>query len=109
MAIPAERVPENIPGLYYVDKTCIYCALCVETSPEVFRCVEGKGWAAIFRQPGTHSEVASANRALNLCPTASIGIERAPQQINLKRAVIGFAFLVAAYIFFLVGRSHAAH
>ena len=37
MAEPSIKVPENVPGPFYVDATCIYCDLCRETAPRNFR------------------------------------------------------------------------
>ncbi|MGZ5426499.1 MAG: 4Fe-4S domain-containing protein, partial [Thermoanaerobaculia bacterium] len=36
MARLAERLPENAPGDFYVDRTCIDCATCRQMAPEVF-------------------------------------------------------------------------
>jgi hypothetical protein len=36
MADKNERFPENIPGAYYVDSTCIDCDLCRSLAPGVF-------------------------------------------------------------------------
>src|SRR5882757_6890636 len=36
MANPKKRVPENIPGDFFVDSTCIDCDACRQIAPSVF-------------------------------------------------------------------------
>ena len=36
MANPKKRVPENVPGDYFVDSTCIDCDTCRQIAPQVF-------------------------------------------------------------------------
>jgi ferredoxin len=77
MANVADRVPESIPGRFYVDTSCIYCELCVLTAPMVFKEERSQGWAYVSRQPVSPEEIAAAIDALEGCPTESIGEERA--------------------------------
>ncbi len=77
MANVAERVPESVPGRFYVDTSCIYCELCALTAPSVFKEEKSRGWAYVARQPVTSEEIAAAIAALEGCPTESIGEERA--------------------------------
>ena len=70
-----QRVPQNVPGRFYVDKHCIYCELCVETAPHVFRESKEKAWAYVFTQPSGEAEVAAAMDAAEGCPTKSIGFD----------------------------------
>lgn len=67
------KTPENVPGKFYVDSTCIDCDLCRNTSPNYFNRFEEGGYTVVFRQPQTPEETASANEALVGCPTDSIG------------------------------------
>lgn len=67
------RVPQNVPGRFYVDETCIYCALCVEMVPAVFAPYDEEGWAYVYRQPELPDEVRLTMEALEYCPTNSIG------------------------------------
>ena len=73
MADVRERVPESVPGTYYVDYSCIYCDLCRETAPSVFREEKEYGWARIFHQPSTPEEVKATLESMQGCPTGSIG------------------------------------
>jgi glyoxylase-like metal-dependent hydrolase (beta-lactamase superfamily II)/ferredoxin len=72
MASVAQRLPENVPGEFYVDRTCIDCDTCRRIAPEVF--AEGDGCSYVARQPDrTGSSLESALKALVACPTGSIG------------------------------------
>jgi glyoxylase-like metal-dependent hydrolase (beta-lactamase superfamily II)/ferredoxin len=75
MASPAERLPDNVPGNFYVDRTCIDCDTCRRIAPSVFE--EGDGHSYVASQPGSAEERRRALMALVACPTASIGtVER---------------------------------
>ena len=71
MARPDRRLPDNAPGDFYVDRSCIDCAVCRWIAPEVFG--EASDHSFVSRQPVTEPERAAAARALVSCPTASIG------------------------------------
>jgi ferredoxin len=73
MAEFRNRIPENVPGKFYVDDQCIYCDLCREIAPNVFREERPWGWASVFRQPSTAEEIALAVEALEGCPVEAIG------------------------------------
>src|SRR5262249_40477412 len=73
MADFQNRVPDNVPGKFYVDESCIYCDLCRETAPMVFREMKVHGWASVFHQPSTAEELRLVHEAVEGCPTESIG------------------------------------
>jgi ferredoxin len=75
MADPENRTPENVPGPYYVDETCIDCDICRSTAPTIFRRQDDGGYSYVIRQPVTPEEVALADEALGSCPTESIGCD----------------------------------
>jgi glyoxylase-like metal-dependent hydrolase (beta-lactamase superfamily II)/ferredoxin len=71
MASLALRLPDNVPGDFYVDSTCIDCDACRQIAPKVFA---EKGSASIvFHQPIDEAETKPALMALVACPTGSIG------------------------------------
>ncbi|HEY9282814.1 MAG TPA: MBL fold metallo-hydrolase [Pyrinomonadaceae bacterium] len=74
MAQPAARLPENVPGDFYVDSSCIDCDACRQIAPETFR--DHGEQSSVFRQPATDGEVRRALMSLVACPTASIGTAR---------------------------------
>ena len=49
MADISSRVPQNAPGKFYVDDTCIYCDLCVEIVPTVYAEHKDSGNAYVLR------------------------------------------------------------
>src|SRR5439155_17675873 len=71
MANSALRLPENVPGDFFVDSTCIDCDACRQIAPETFI---GAGDSSIVQhQPTTQDETKRALMVLVACPTASIG------------------------------------
>lgn len=73
MANFKDRVPENVPGPYYNDLTCIDCGLCPEIAPGIFKRQDDQGYSYVHRQPATPEEIALAEEARESCPTESIG------------------------------------
>jgi len=71
MADPALRLPENVPGDFFVDTTCIDCDACRIFAPSVFS--DEHDQSVVFHQPETEEELLAAQKALISCPTASIG------------------------------------
>jgi glyoxylase-like metal-dependent hydrolase (beta-lactamase superfamily II)/ferredoxin len=71
MARIEARLPDNAPGEFFVDETCIDCATCRQIVPGVF--VPSRGLTVVGRQPGEPAERERALMALVACPTASIG------------------------------------
>lgn len=71
MANPKKRVPENVPGDFFVDSTCIDCDACRQIAPAVF--AEAADTSFVHTQPVADAERRQALRALLACPTGSIG------------------------------------
>ncbi len=71
MANPQKRLPENVPGDFFVDSTCINCDTCRQLAPATFG--ETRNYAYVQRQPQDMAERRLAVRALLSCPTGSIG------------------------------------
>ena len=71
MASIQQRLPENVPGDFYVDSTCIDCDTCSQLAPRLFR--DHGDQCSVYRQPENDSEVQLAMMALVACPTGSIG------------------------------------
>lgn len=74
MANPSRRLPENVPGDFYVDDSCIDCDACRQIAPASFR--DHGDQSSVFRQPVDDREVLAALKALVACPTSSIGTTR---------------------------------
>ena len=65
--------PENVPGKYYADNTCIVCDLCRQIAPRSFTRQDEGGYSYVFKQPQTVEEIAQAEAARISCPTETIG------------------------------------
>lgn len=87
MADPALRLPENVPGDFFVDSTCIDCDACRIFAPAVFS--DAGDQSFVFRQPDGDDELLAAQKALISCPTSSIGSSR-----SARRAVDALPELV---------------
>jgi glyoxylase-like metal-dependent hydrolase (beta-lactamase superfamily II)/ferredoxin len=68
-----ERLPDNVPGEFYVDSTCIDCDTCRRMAPNTFR--EGSAFSFVHHQPEADADRLRALMALVSCPTGSIGTE----------------------------------
>lgn len=98
MAKPSERLPENIEGDFYVDRSCIDCATCRQIAPAVF--AEGKNHSYVKHQPESAADRQRALMALVACPTHSIGtvskidiepgVRAFPEQIEEEVSFCGF-------------------
>jgi glyoxylase-like metal-dependent hydrolase (beta-lactamase superfamily II)/ferredoxin len=64
-------VPENVPGDFFVDNTCIDCDACRQLAPEVFGDSAGQSFVKV--QPSTPELLRRSLQAVIACPTASIG------------------------------------
>jgi glyoxylase-like metal-dependent hydrolase (beta-lactamase superfamily II)/ferredoxin len=71
MANPWKRVPENVPGDFFVDSTCIDCDACRQIAPSVFG--EAADTSFVKAQPASGDGRRQALQALLACPTGSIG------------------------------------
>ena len=73
MADRTQKTPNNVPGPFYVDETCIDCDICREKAPAIFRRDDESGFSYVWRQPTTGDEQALADEAMASCPTDTIG------------------------------------
>src|SRR5829696_888312 len=69
-----QRLPENVPGDFFVDSTCIDCDTCSQLAPEIFR--DHGDQCSVYHQPETDAETQLAMMALVSCPTGSIGARK---------------------------------
>ena len=75
MANPKKRVPENVPGDFFVDSTCIDCDACRQIAPAVFG--EAAETSFVKAQPASSNDRRQALQALLACPT---GLHRLPRR-----------------------------
>ena len=71
MADRDSRWPENAPGKYYVDETCIAAKFCLGAAPNNFHMEAGH--ACLSRQPESPEEETRVQEALGGCPVSAIG------------------------------------
>lgn len=77
MAFIKDKLPDNVPGKYYVDRQCIDCDVCRDTSPSNFTRNEENGYSYVYKQPDSLEEEALCQEALNACPVEAIGDDAA--------------------------------
>jgi glyoxylase-like metal-dependent hydrolase (beta-lactamase superfamily II)/ferredoxin len=95
MARESLRLPENVPGTFFVDSTCIDCDTCRQLAPATFG--ETGEYSYVQRQPRGDGETSAAYRALAACPTASIGVA---EKRGVAEAVREFPMAVAPGVWY---------
>ena len=78
MAFVKDKLPDNVPGKYYVDRQCIDCDVCRDTSPANFTRNDENGYSYVYKQPETQVEIELCEDALNACPVEAIGDDAVP-------------------------------
>ena len=73
MAEINKKLPENKSGNFYVDKQCIDCDVCRDTSPTNFTRNDENGYSFVHKQPETPEEFELCEEALTACPVEAIG------------------------------------
>ena len=68
-----DKWPDNVPGKFYVDETCIDCDACREAAPNFFKRNEDHGYSFVSRQPKSEADLENCNEALDACPVGAIG------------------------------------
>ena len=83
MAQRSQAYPDNAPGAFFVDQSCIDCGTCYTMAPEVFK--DAGDHSSIHHQPD-ESQRLRASMALLACPTASIGTDDKGSMADAVRA-----------------------
>jgi glyoxylase-like metal-dependent hydrolase (beta-lactamase superfamily II)/ferredoxin len=83
MASPAKSLPENVPGEFFVDSTCIDCDTCRQLAPQTFG--ETGEFSFVKAQPADAQQTHAALQALVSCPTGSIGTRGANRAKEVMR------------------------
>ncbi|HSS19690.1 MAG TPA: MBL fold metallo-hydrolase [Pyrinomonadaceae bacterium] len=95
MANIQQRLPENVPGDFFVDATCIDCDTCSQIAPEIFH--DHGDQCSVYRQPTNDAETRLAMMALVACPTGSIGTT---EKHDAHIGIDAFPSLVADNVYF---------
>ncbi len=73
MAHLQDKLPENKSGKFYVDRQCIDCDVCRDTSPANFTRDDENGYSFVYKQPATSEELELCEDARDACPVEAIG------------------------------------
>ena len=73
MAEPRNKLPDNSGGRFYVDRECIDCDVCRDTSPANFTRNDENGYSYVYKQPESDEESLLCEEALMACPVEAIG------------------------------------
>lgn len=86
MAEFKNKVRDNVPGRFYVDRECIDCDVCRDTSPANFTRNEENGYSYVWKQPETEEEIELCEQALEACPVEAIGDDGSAGEMPLRKA-----------------------
>jgi glyoxylase-like metal-dependent hydrolase (beta-lactamase superfamily II)/ferredoxin len=95
MANVKKGVPQNVPGDFFVDSTCIDCDACRQIAPAVFG--QAPSTSYVHTQPVAAADRRQALRALLACPTGSIGCLG---KDDPKAVMTDFPLLVEAPVYY---------
>lgn len=73
MADRNRRLPENVPGRFYVDANCIEFCACCESAPNNFRRNVKEERYYVFKQPENSEEEQLCLDAVEGCAVEAIG------------------------------------
>ncbi len=71
-----QRLPENVPGKFYVNNQCIDCDACRATAPDNFMRNEEQGYSYVYKQPQNEEERQLCVEALEGCPVEAIEMDK---------------------------------
>lgn len=95
MSDPHKKVPENEPGAFFVDSSCIDCDTCRQLAPSTF--ADAGEYSYVYSQPSGEQERRLALHALLACPTHSIGTE---EKISARDAMEDFPISIEDSVYF---------
>ena len=72
MAEQPTKLPNNVPGEYYVSEECDGCAYCGMVAPEAFEFDKPTNTYYVSRQPETQDEAQLVSDAMEDCPVDAI-------------------------------------
>ena len=75
MADNTHKLPENVPGAWYVDDTCTPCRVCLDVplADQFLKYNDGETYVYFHKQPSSPEETAAAEEAAAVCPQNAIG------------------------------------
>ncbi len=103
MANIQQRLPENAPGDFFVDASCIDCDTCSQLAPTIFR--DHGEQCSVHHQPQTEAETRLGLMSLVACPTGSIGTTK---KHDAHIGIDAFPLLIAENAYFCGFTSEAS-
>jgi len=97
MANPKKALPENVPGDFFVDSSCIGCHNCSDLAPSVFGEIPTDFYLTVKKQPQSDEELLHALRALVCCPKGAIGTT---QKHDIKSVIEEFPLKISEGVFY---------
>lgn len=73
MADKNDRWEDNVPGKYYIDKSCTFCMVCIDEAPKNIAESDDGDHCFIAKQPENADEEEQMRAAMDGCPTESLG------------------------------------
>jgi hypothetical protein len=75
MADNTHKLPENVPGPWYVDDTCTPCRVCLDVplADQFLKYNDGETYVYFYKQPEGDEEIIAANVTMAICPQNAIG------------------------------------
>ena len=95
MSNPEKKVPENTPGPFYVDSSCIDCDTCRQIAPSTF--ADAGEYSYVYSQPTGEHERRLALHALLACPTHSIGTIK---EVSAREAMEDFPIAIEDGVYY---------
>ena len=78
MADKTQKVPENVPGKWYVDETCTPCHTCMEEAANLLKYNEDETKVYFFKQPAnaeTEQQTFESAQQPSICTTIVSAVE----------------------------------
>ncbi len=75
MADKTHKLPESVPGPWYVDDTCTPCRVCLDVplADQFLKYNDDETYVYFYKQPEGDDEINAANEVMAICPQASVG------------------------------------
>ncbi len=87
MADLRDKLPDNEPGKYFVDRNCIDCDVCRDTAPRNFCRNDENGYSYVYKQPETAEERELCEEAMMACPVEAIGDDGAAAAVAVRSSI----------------------
>ena len=73
MADKTDKFEDNVAGPYYIDQSCTFCLVCMDSAPTTIKESDDGDHCYVAKQPENDEEIEQLKEAMEECPTESIG------------------------------------